>query len=146
VFRCIGEGNRSTWRMSLTNWVISSCIKYISKPSRKRTKTLLIDIFYNGLQRHRQVNCTGLYQNVFITWFLKVHSITAISPFNEHIYLNIKSYVLFTLPNSISIGLSVCIYACICFYFYYLKKKNPIPLIFFSFLEIYEKAICLFNF
>ena len=34
---------------------------------------ILIDIFNNYLRRHRQVNCTWLYQNVFITWFLKVH-------------------------------------------------------------------------
>jgi len=43
--------------------------------------TFSITIYDYGLQRHRQVNYRGLYQNVFITRFLKVYLITAISPF-----------------------------------------------------------------
>ena len=64
---------------------------------------ILIDIFNNYLWLRSTTTPTGklhgLYQNVFITWFLKVHLITAISQFNEHIYLNIKLDVLFTLPK-----------------------------------------------
>ena len=62
---------------------------------------ILIDIFNNYLWLRSTTTPTGklhgLYQNVFITWFLKVHLITAISQFNEHIYLNIKLDVLFTV-------------------------------------------------
>ena len=62
---------------------------------------ILIDIFNNYLRLRSTTTPTGklhgLYQNVFTTWFLKVHLITAISQFNEHIYLNIKLDVLFTV-------------------------------------------------
>ena len=93
---------------------------------------MLLDIFNNYLWLRSTTTPTGklheAYQNVFLTWFLKVHLITAISPFNEHIYLNIKLDVLFlcifTLPKYVFVCLYI--YACICFLFLIFKKKKNI--------------------
>ena len=102
---------------------------------------MLLDIFNNYLRLRSTTTPTGklhgAYQNVFLTWFLKVHLITAISPFNKHIYLNIKLDVfflcIFTLPKYVSVCLYIYMHVSV-FYFYYLRKKNISNFVNFFFL------------